>query len=374
LFCAIQAGKRGRSVLVLEHTAAAGKKISISGGRRCNFTNLHIGSDHFICRNPHFVKAALARFTPQDFIALIEKHGIAYHEKRAGQLFCNDSSFEIIRMLHKECTDAGAEILLNCAVGAVKKDGRFLVETHLGPFECSSLVIATGGLSLPQAGATDFGYRIAQQFGLRVEPTRPALVPFMIDEKDLSHFRNLSGISMEVAVRLQGEEFRDSLLFTHRGLSGPAILQISSYWNPGEAIEIDWMPDNNGAELFSKERNSAQELKTLLSRYWSERFAKIWTERYAVSKPLRQYSNREWRAIEDRIHFWKIIPAGTEGYIKAEVTAGGVDTNELSSQTMESRNVPGLFFIGEVVDVTGQLGGFNFHWAWSSAFSAGQAV
>jgi predicted Rossmann fold flavoprotein len=374
LFCAIQAGKRGRSTLVLERNVAGGNKIAISGGGHCNFTNLHAGPDNFICRNPHFVKAALARFTPRDFIALVDKHGIAYREIKSGRLFCSHSAQDIIRLLHKECGDARVEILCSCAVGAVRKNGRFLVETNSGRFESDSLVVATGGLSFPKAGATDLGYRIARQFDLDIVPTKPALVPFILSKEDLLPLRHLSGVSIEAAVRLHRQEFRDQVLFTHRGLSGPAILQISSYWNPGETIGIDLMPDHAMTELFSEDRNSGRMLKTVLSRYWPGRFARFWTDRNAVSKPLHQYSDRELRALEKSLHSWQITPAGTEGYRKAEVTAGGVDTNELSSQTMEARRVPGLYFIGEVVDVTGQLGGFNFQWAWASAFSAGQAV
>jgi predicted Rossmann fold flavoprotein len=374
LFCAIQAGNRGRSTLVLERASAIGNKIAISGGGRCNFTNLHAGPGHFICKNSHFVKAALARFSPRDFVALVEKHGIAYCEKKAGQLFCANRAREIVRMLQKDCAGAQAEILCNCSVSAVRKESSFLVETNLGCFECRSLVIATGGLSFPAAGATDFGYRIAHQFGLCIEATKPALVPLVLSKEEQSDCRHLSGVSLEAAVRLGKEEFRDSVLFTHRGLSGPAMLQISSYWNPGELIDVDLLPGCNIGELFSEYRNSGKELKTLLSRYWPDRFAKFWTERYAASKALRRYSDRELDAIEKRIHCWRIKPAGTEGYRKAEVTAGGVDANGLSSQTMESRRVRGLYFIGEVVDVTGQLGGFNLQWAWSSGFAAGQVV
>jgi predicted Rossmann fold flavoprotein len=374
LFCAIQAGKRGRSTLVLEHSATGGKKIAISGGGYCNFTNLHAGTEHFISRNPHFVKAALARFTPRDFVSLVEKHRIGYHEKTSGQLFCNTSAREIVRLLHEECADARVEILGHCAVGDVRHNGRFVLETNRGRFECRSLVIATGGLAFPEAGATDFGYRIAQQFGLRIEPARPALVPFILSQKDLAPLKHLSGISIEALVRLHKQKFRDRMLFTHRGLSGPAILQISSYWSPGETIEIDCMPDYAVGTFFSEERNSSKELKTLLRRHWPERFAQFWLDHNAVSKPLRQYTNRELNSIETRLHRWQITPAGTEGFSKAEVTVGGVDTDELSSQTMEARRVPGLYFIGEVVDVAGHLGGFNFQWAWASAFTAGQAV
>ena len=374
LFCAIQAGKRGRSTLILERTATAAKKVALSGGGRCNFTNLHAGPDHFICRNPHFVKAALARFTPRDFADLLTEHGIGYHEKTAGQLFCDDSAHAITQMLRKECAAAKVNILFGCDIGAIRKEERFLINTNRGSFESHSLVIATGGLSYPQIGATDFGYRIAEQFGLRIEPTRPALVPLVLSKEEQAFFDQLSGIAVEAAVQLDKWKFRDSLLFTHRGLSGPAILQISSYWNPGETIAIDLAPGQDVSGFFSRPRNSNRELKTLLSRYWPERFAKLWTDRYAASKPIRQYSNKELRAIEERIHAWKITPVGTEGFRKAEVTAGGVATDELSSKTMQARNTPGLFFIGEVMDVTGQLGGFNFQWAWASAFAAGQAV
>jgi predicted Rossmann fold flavoprotein len=374
LFCAIQAGKRGRSTLVLERARTAGKKIAISGGGRCNFTNLHTGPANFICGNPHFHKSALARFTPHDFLSLIEKHGIAYHEKKAGQLFCDGSSQEVIRMLHEECAGAGAEILLNCDVCEVERESRFIIKTNLGRFECEALVIATGGLSLPQVGATDFGYRLARQFGLRVAPVKPALVPFTLAGEERELLLPLSGISMEALVRLRDESFREKILFTHRGLSGPAVLQISSYWNEGDTIEIDLLPDGSADELLAKDRDSSKELKTLLSRHWPQRFAKAWAEIHAESRPLRQYSNRELCAISGKVHHWRITPAGTEGYGKAEVTAGGVETDELSSQTMEARRAPGLFFIGEVVDVTGHLGGFNFQWAWASGFAAGQAV
>ena len=374
LFCAIQAGKRGRRVLVLERAAVPATKISISGGGRCNFTNLHAGPEHFICRNPHFAKAALARFTPGDFVALVEKHGIAYYEKKGGQLFCRDGSGEIVRMLEEECATAGVEIRVHCSVKAVKNESRFLVETNLGAFHSDSLVVATGGLAFPQIGATDFGYCLARQFGLRTEPVRPALVPLTLSGEDLPNFRRLSGVSLDVTVRNNAREFRDSLLFTHRGLSGPAILQISSYWNPGETLEIDLLPGIRMPDLLSEDRSGARELKTVLSRYWPERFARFWTGQYGVPGPLSRLSNRELRAVDDRLHAWKITPAGTEGYRKAEVTGGGVDTDELSSRTMEALRVPGLYCVGEVVDVTGQLGGFNFQWAWASAFAAGHSV
>jgi predicted Rossmann fold flavoprotein len=374
LFCAIQAGKRGRSTVVLEHSDAIGKKIALSGGGSCNFTNLKAGPENFICENPHFVKAALARFTPQDFLELVEKHGISYCQKSAGRLFCRGSSRDIVRMLKKECSEARAEIFINCAVGEIRKKNRFVIETSIGRLESDSLVVATGGVSFARTGATDFGYRIARQFGLRVWPVRPALVPLILSETDRRSFWRLSGISLNVVVRLKKREFRDSVLFTHRGLSGPAILQISSYWHEGEAIEIDLLPDLKVSEIFAEDRRSTKELKSILRRYLPARFATFWTDLHAASKPLGRYSNRELDAIEEQLHSWRITPSGTDGYDKAEVTAGGVDTNELSSKTMEARRMEGLYFIGEVVDVTGQLGGFNLQWAWASGFAAGQAV
>jgi len=374
VMCAIHAGKRGRSALVLESAAEIGKKILISGGGRCNFTNLHAIASSFTGANPHFHKSALARFTPQDFLLLVEKHGIPYHEKKLGQMFCDGSARDIVRMLRRECADARVEIRVNCDVRAVEKNTAFRIETSQGSFECKSLVIATGGLSIPKIGATDFGYRLARQFGLRIAPTKPALVPLILSEQERAVFSPLTGISIDAVVSLRDQQFHESILVTHQGLSGPAILQISSYWDPPETIEIDLFPEGNAGELLAHERTSVKELKTVLSRHLPQRFAHAWTEVNGGSKPLRQYSVKELRAIAEGLHRWRVTPAGTEGYGKAEVTAGGIDTGELSSQTMEARRVPGLYFIGEVVDVTGRLGGFNFQWAWASGFAAGQAV
>ena len=375
LFCALTAGKRGRAVLVIEHAEKIGKKILISGGGRCNFTNLHTAPENFICRNPNFHKSALARFTPFDFIELVRKHKIAYHEKKLGQLFCDDSSQQIVQLLLEECRRARAEIRVNCKIQSVEKTSQtFVVETNQGRFESESLVVATGGLSIPQMGATDFGHRLARQFGLKIVQPKPALVPFTLAENDRKVFSPISGISVDAVVSLRDQQFRENLLVTHQGLSGPAILQISSYWNSGEAIEIDLLPDGNAEELLASERDSLKELKTLLGQHWPQRFAQAWTQIQAGSKPLRQYSNKELFAIAESIHRWRITPNGTEGFRKAEVTAGGVDTDELSSKTMESRRVSGLHFIGEVVDVTGWLGGYNFQWAWASGFAAGQNV
>lgn len=379
LFCALTAGQRGRSVLLIERAEKPGKKILISGGGRCNFTNLHTAPENFISRNPNFHKSALARFTPHDFIEMVKRHKIAFHEKKLGQLFCNESSQQIVQMLLDECRRARVEIRTNCKVQSADKTGQtFVIETNQGRVESESLIVATGGLSIPKMGATDFGYRLARQFGLKIVQTRPALVPFTLAEQDRNVFAPISGISVDALVGLGTKDFRqrfrENILVTHQGLSGPAILQISSYWNAGEAIEIDLLPDGNAEELLNNERDSLKELKTLLGQHWPQRFAQAWTAIHAESKPMRQYSNKELRSIAEKIHHWQIKPNGTEGYRKAEVTAGGVDTDELSSKTMESRRVAGLFFIGEVVDVTGHLGGFNFQWAWASGFAAGQAV
>jgi hypothetical protein len=338
--CAIEAGRRGRSVLVLERNDAVGKKIRISGGGRCNFTNLHASPDNFISGNPSFHKSALARYTPPDFIALVKRHRIAWHEKKLGQLFCDGSSQQIIDMLKVECASVNARILLNCRVESIGKRERFVLETSVGKFECGSLVIATGGLSIPKLGATDFGYATAKQFGLKVTPVRPALVGLVLDGPEAKPFRDLHGVSLDAAVRYGRVEFRENVLFTHRGISGPAILQISSYWKPGTPITLDVLPDE-------------KPLKAL-----PRRFVQTWNALYA----------------EEQLRNWSLIPGSTEGYEKAEVTLGGVDTNELSSRTMEVKKVPGLYFIGEVVDVTGQLGGHNFQWAWASGFAAGQVV
>lgn len=323
LLCAIEAGKRGRSVFVLEHNASIGEKIRISGGGRCNFTNLHTHPENFISENPAFPKSALARYRPEDFLQLVERHHIRWHEKKTGQLFCDGSSREILVMLRKECAAAGVEIVAECRVASVERG--FSLTTNKGDFDCASLVIATGGLSIPKLGATDFGYRIAKQFGLRVITLRPGLVPLLFDEPKALH--ELHGVSFAAEVRCGRMRFRENVLLTHRGLSGPAILQISSYWKPGERITIE--------ALGHKPRRLAQ----------------------------------AWKENE-----WTLVPTRTEGYAKAEVTAGGVDTRELSSTTMEAKTVPGLYFIGEVVDVTGQLGGFNFQWAWASGFVAGRTV
>jgi len=375
LMCAIEAGKRKRSVLVLEHMDKIGKKIRVSGGGSCNFTNIHLRPDEYLSANPHFCKSALARFSPRDFIAMLESHGITYYEKEKGQLFCRSTSAEIVRMLHKECNKAGIEISLNCRIGSIRtKAGLFIVATNFGSVEARALVIATGGLSYPELGATDLGFRIAARFGLKITRLKPALVPILFKRHDLQKFRELSGLSFDAAVACGGRQFRGKVLFTHSGLSGPAILQASLYWDRGDEITIDLMPDRDAYELLSSKRTSRIELSNLLSEFLPRRFSHLWCALHTPSRPLCRYTEKELKDIAQQLHQWTIRPEDTEGYRKAEVTAGGIDTDELSSQTMEAKRMPGLYFIGEVVDVAGQLGGYNLQWAWSSGFIAGQYV
>lgn len=374
LMCAIEAGKRGRSVLVLDHAERSGKKIRVSGGGRCNFTNTDIRPDNYISNNPHFCKSALARFTPHDFIAILERYDISYYEKEVGQLFCKESSGEIVTMLQHECRKAGVEIRLHCRIEDVKKNDLFSLQTSQGTFEADSLVVATGGISYPQIGATDIGYRIAKQFGINVTSLRPALVPFTFAPEDRKLAEEMSGISFPASVNCSGQVFKGDILFTHKGLSGPAILQASSYWDPGDDIRINLLPDIDAHELFISRRQGNMEMKNLIAEHIPRRFALKWCEIYIQSKPVNQYSDKDLRVIADKLHRWTIKPAGTEGYKTAEVTLGGVDTEELSSKTMEAKKVPGLYFTGEVIDVTGQLGGYNLHWAWASGFAAGQYV
>jgi len=372
LMCAMEIGRRGRSVVLLEHNERLGKKILISGGGRCNFTNVNAGPEHYLSSNGHFHKSAMARFTPADFIALVERHRIAYHEKKLGQLFCDTSSREIVEMLQRECVSAGVTIHLGCRVADVSKPEAFRIATSQGIFSADSLVVATGGLSFPKIGATDFGYRLARQFDFKLIESRPGLVPltFAPDEQHL--FAELSGISVDAEVSAGGVMFRENLLFTHRGLSGPAILQISNYCSPGDVVAINLLPELSASELLLAQRQSGKELKTVLAQHLPARFTQAWCDRFAGSKPMHQYSNDDLLRIARLLEHWEVRPVETEGYSKAEVTLGGVDTNELSSKTMESRRVPGLFFIGEVVDVTGWLGGYNFQWAWASGHAAGQ--
>ncbi|MFI5252899.1 MAG: NAD(P)/FAD-dependent oxidoreductase [Bacteroidota bacterium] len=374
LMCAIQAGKRGRSVIVLERAETMGKKIRISGGGRCNFTNVIADSNSFLSANPHFCKSALARYTPADFIALVERHGIAYHEKTAGQLFCDNSAEEIISMLVKECDVANVQIVLNCNTQDVKKDDCFHIRTNLGNFESSSLVVATGGLSIPKIGATDFGYRIAKQFDIGITACKPGLVPLIWNDEDRNRFGELSGVSLRACVTCGKITFEENILFTHKGLSGPAILQISSYWNQGETLSIDLLPGVDIEKIFQENHDRKLSLVTVLSQYLPRRFAERWLEQYFTVQPMNRYSPKELQTIAYRLHAWSIIPAGTEGYPKAEVTVGGIDTGEISSKTMEAKKIPGLYFIGEIVDVTGHLGGYNFQWAWASGVAAGEWV
>ena len=371
LMCAIEAGKRGRRVIVLEHNDRVGLKIAISGGGRCNFTNLGAGPDNYLSANPEFCKSALARYTPWDFVALVEKHRIPYHEKKLGQQFCDSSSRAIIEMLLAECAAAGVEIRTGCRASAVTKPERFRVETNAGPFEAASVVVATGGLSFPKLGASDFGYRMARHFGLRITELRPGLVPLTFAPADQS-LSALSGLSVPVVARHSGAIFEEAMLFTHRGVSGPAVLQISSYWREGEELHFDLMPGIRGESWVADARRAKAQVANLLGRHWPQRLADAWCARHAPARPPAQWNARELAECAAQLNRWKLRAAGTEGYPKAEVTLGGVDTSELSSKTMEARKVPGLYFIGEVVDVTGWLGGYNFQWAWASGHAAGQ--
>jgi hypothetical protein len=363
LFCAAMAGQRGRRVLLVEHTDGPGKKILISGGGRCNFTNLRVSAANFLSSNAHFAKSALARYTPADFVALVRKHGITYHEKTLGQLFCDGSAKQIVRMLEQECVAGGVRIETGCRVTQVSKPLAFRLETNKGTFEAASLVVATGGLSIPKMGATGFAFELARQFGMKVVEPYPALVPLVFNTGDARKWTSLAGVSADVNARCGEAEFHEKLLFTHRGLSGPAVLQASSYWKPGAAVTIDWAP---GRDLTLTDPAKARaEVQALFAR----RLADTWLENEGFRQPVLPV-----RKLDERLHGWSVEPAGTEGFEKAEVTGGGVATNELSSQTLMARNVPGLYYIGECVDVTGWLGGYNFQWAWSSAFAAAQAL
>ena len=373
LMCAIEAGKRGRRVLVLERADHIGKKILISGGGRCNFTNLHAGPENFISANPHFAKSALARYPPDAFLRLVEKHRIPYHEKKLGQLFCDRSANDIIAMLEQECRAAGVEIQLNTKITQVCKREHFTVHAENVTFTAPHIVVATGGLSIAKIGATSFGYDLARQFGLKIQPTRAALVPFVFSESDRKRWCDLAGVSTEVIVSTSraNETFQEKMLFTHRGISGPAILQVSSYWDAGAPITIDLAPHIDlNALLRARGHRDQSNWRLLLREILPRRLADRWIETF----PPSANSDHAFLEAERQLHAWQVKPNGTEGYGKAEVTAGGVDTGELSPRTMETRKVPGLFFIGEVVDVTGQLGGFNFQWAWASGFCAGQAI
>jgi predicted Rossmann fold flavoprotein len=377
LMCAIEAGKRGRRVVVIDRARKPGEKIRISGGGRCNFTNMHASPEHFLSQNPRFCVSALARYTAQDFIGLVEKHRIAYHEKTLGQLFCDGSSQQIIEMLLEECRQAKVEIRLQTAIEELSKpDGRFLVRTSDGEFSGDSLVVACGGLSIPKMGASNLGYRIARQFDLAIADTQPALVPFTLTPVQLELWHDLAGVATEATVTCGKQQFREGMLFTHRGLSGPCMLQISSYWQEGNLLRVNMAPERDASALLLQVRatNPRQEAATFLASFLPKRLAQRIAEQHAAeghSGRLGDLADRQIERLGGAVNDWRIVPHGTEGYRTAEVTLGGVSTAELSSKTMESKKVKGLYFIGEVVDVTGHLGGFNFQWAWASGYAAG---
>ncbi len=377
MMCAAEAGKRGRSVLIVDHAGKPGEKIRISGGGRCNFTNLNAAPANFISQNPSFAISALRRYTQRDFIALVERYGIAYHEKTLGQLFCDGSSKQIIDLLLNEMRQGNVELRLSTSVASVEKAPEgFALTLSSGTVQCRSVVVATGGKSIPKMGATGFGYDLAQQFGLKIVETRPALVPLTLEPTMLERLTPLAGVSVDAVVGCRKTTFSEAMLFTHRGLSGPAILQISSYWREGEEIVLSMLP---GVNLFEELRaartqNGRQALQTALSAFLPKRLAQLISETEKGPANLADYSDKRLRAIDEAVNRWRFKPAGSEGYRTAEVTLGGVDTRELDSRTMEAKAVPGLYFIGEVVDVTGWLGGYNFQWAWSSGWCAGQAV
>jgi hypothetical protein len=379
LMCALQAGLRGRSVFLLDHAKKLAEKIRISGGGHCNFTNIHAKPEHYLSNNPHFCRSALARYTPGDFIGLLQKHNIAFHEKTLGQLFCDEDSEVIITMLRTECDAAGVKRYMNCEMEEIKRDiekNSYHVHTSRGDFKATSLVIATGGLSIPKTGATPYGYHVAEQFGVPITKLKPGLVPLTFAPADWKPYADLTGISFPAIVTTGQHAFREDLLVTHRGLSGPAILQASSYWQPGTALHINLLPDLDMTQVLDEHKTSKKQLANFLTQWFSKSFADVWCQENKAfeNKPLNQYNDKQRNVIAKQMHDWQITPSGTMGYSKAEVTCGGIDTLALSSKTMECNDVPGLYFIGEVVDVTGELGGYNFQWAWSSGFAAGCAV
>lgn len=380
LLCAIEAGRRKRSVVVIDHSTKVGRKISISGGGRCNFTNLNTTPAHFVSQNPHFCKSALSRFTPNDFVQLVEKHRIPYHEKSAGQLFCDGPAQNIVKMLLQECEDVGVEVALDTAISSVQKKENFEVQTSKEAYQATSLVIATGGLSIPPVGATDFGYRVAEQFGHSTVDPSPALDGFVFSKREADAFQSLAGVSLRTQMTCNDHSFCDELLFTHLGLSGPVALQSSLYWNRGDPVRVDFLPEppdgSLSAWLLAKKREgSRSEVKSLLSQFLPKRFIETFSSIYLEKQGgLLELSDKGIEAFCQRLHAWSFVPKSTVGYRKAEVTRGGVDTSQISSKTMESSKISGLYFVGEVLDVTGQLGGYNFQWAWSSGWAAGQVV
>ncbi|HIL92164.1 MAG TPA: NAD(P)/FAD-dependent oxidoreductase [Cycloclasticus sp.] len=378
LMCAIGAGKRGRKVIVLDHANKAGKKILMSGGGRCNFTNYNIDADNFISHNPHFCKSAISRYTQWDFIALVSDYNIPFHERKHGQLFCDDSSKDILAMLLSECANSGVDIRLSCDILGVEQadDDTFNIDTSVGQFTAESLVVATGGLSIPKMGATPFGYQLAKQFGHLIWPTTAGLVPFTVQPTDKAWLAELSGIAIDCLVSNERADFRENILLTHRGLSGPAILQMSSYWNAGEAVTINLLPDLDVYPyLIARQREQpSTSLKNTLSQHLPKRFLSAYLARDGIDEPLQSFSQQRLQTTANKLNAWVFKPNSTEGYRTAEVTLGGVDCDEISSKTMESKKAKKLYFIGEVVDVTGWLGGYNFQWSWSSGWCAGQVV
>ncbi len=377
LMCAIEAGKRGRNVLVLDKSNKPGKKILMSGGGRCNFTNIGTSHQQFISHNPHFCKSALSRYTPSDFIALVEKYRIPYFEKKLGQLFCEEKSARIVDMLLAECDKAEVTLKFNQTIELIRKENtHFIVQLNHTRYQCESVVIATGGLSIPTLGSSPFGYQVAAQFGLNVYPTRAGLVPLTLHVNEKTRFESLSGISIDCRVSCRDQSFQENILFTHRGLSGPAILQISSYWHSGDELLIECLPDVNLCQILilAQKSHGASNCKTILSQFVAKRILDIFYDADILNKPLKQFTVNQLIEIADVLQMWRLKPNGTEGYRTAEVTLGGVDCNEISSKTFESHKIPGLHFIGEILDVTGWLGGYNFQWAWSSGWAAGQVV
>ena len=378
LMCALTAGQRGRSVLVLEHASRCGRKILMSGGGRCNFTNTGTTPQQFLSANPHFCKSALARYTPSNFIAMVDRHGIAWHEKELGQLFCDESSKQIVAMLLAECEAAGVRIQTSCTVEKIEQHetAGFELQTSMGPIHCQSLIVATGGLSIPSMGATGFGYEIARQFGHGILPTRAGLVPLTLSGKHQEHYADLAGVALPVAAHCGKAQFDNALLFTHRGISGPSVLQISSYWEPGRELWFDLLPGLDCGQWLAQQRQARPdaELKTILGEALPKRFAQRLCEQFFDNRPMRQIDPPRIHEIAGKLEHWPLTASGSEGYRTAEVTLGGVDTREVSSTTMESRRTPGLYFIGEVLDVTGWLGGYNFQWAWASGHAAGEVA
>lgn len=375
MMCAAQAGQRGRRVLLIEHYHVVGEKIRISGGGRCNFTNLNASPENYLSQNPAFCRSALARYTPLQFVRLVEQYRIAYHEKKLGQLFCDDSAVQIIAMLQSECERGGVQWRMPCAVNGITRDpDGFTVATTQGSVHCASLVVATGGLTVPKIGATPFGYRVAEQFGLHVVAPRPALVPLAWNPTDITRYGGLSGITVDAEVTCGEGRFPEHLLFTHRGLSGPAILQVSSYWDGRTPISIDLLPDVDVTAWLRGRAHSQARPENILAERLPKRLAQQWCEIHGLSVPVGALTDEQLRTLAVELRKWNVLPSGTLGYNKAEVTLGGVDTRDLSSKTMAARNIPNLYFIGEVVDVTGWLGGYNFQWAWASGHAAGQAV